>query len=100
MRAQRYMAATGAVVEDLATVSVKNHANGALNPDAQFRRPTPLDEVLGSRPVADPLTLLQCCGSGDGAAAPTTRVAAQAYAEARIVPADLATRSARPAWPR
>jgi acetyl-CoA acetyltransferase len=69
MRAQRYMAATGAVVEDLAAVSVKNHANGALNPDAQFRRPTPLDEVLGSRPVADPLTLLQCCGSGDGAAA-------------------------------
>lgn len=57
------------VVEDLAAVSVKNHANGALNPDTQFRRPTPLDEMLGSRPVADPLTLLQCCGSGDGAAA-------------------------------
>lgn len=69
MRAQRYMAATGARIEDLAAVSVKNHANGALNPDAQFRRPTPLDEVLGSRPVADPLTLLQCCGTGDGAAA-------------------------------
>ena len=127
MRAQRYMAATGAVIEDLAAVSVKNHANGALNPDAQFRRPTPLEEVLGSRPVADPLTLLQCCGSGDGAAAVvvsarppdpalwprtvrvaasvvssgrtgrhdlsreplTTRVAAQAYAEAGIGPADL-----------
>jgi acetyl-CoA acetyltransferase len=44
------------VIEDLAAVSVKNHANGALNPDARFRRPTPLDEVLGSRPVADPLT--------------------------------------------
>jgi acetyl-CoA acetyltransferase len=69
MRAQRYMKQTGAVVEDLAAVSVKNHANGALNPDAQFRRPTPLDEVLGSRLIADPLTLLQCCGSGDGAAA-------------------------------
>ncbi|WP_433678196.1 thiolase family protein [Nocardia sp. CA-119907] len=26
-------------------------------------------EVLASRPVADPLTLLQCCGSSDGAAA-------------------------------
>ena len=69
MRAQRYLRATGATVEDLAAVSVKNHANGALNPNAQFRKPTPLDQVLKSRPIADPLTLLQCCGSGDGAAA-------------------------------
>jgi acetyl-CoA acetyltransferase len=69
MRAQRYMHETGAGIEDLARVSVKNHANGALNPHAQFRSPTPLDEVLSSRQIADPLTLLQCCGSGDGAAA-------------------------------
>jgi benzoylsuccinyl-CoA thiolase BbsB subunit len=69
MRAQRYMRETGATIEDLAGVSVKNHANGALNPNAQFRTPTPLGEVLGSRPIADPLSLLQCCGSGDGAAA-------------------------------
>lgn len=69
MRAQRYMHETGAGIEDLAGVSVKNHANGALNPHAQFRAPTPLHDVLGSRPIADPLTLLQCCGSGDGAAA-------------------------------
>lgn len=69
MRAQRYMAATGATVADLAEVAVKNHANGALNPNAQYRKPTTLNEVLESRPIADPLTLLQCCGSGDGAAA-------------------------------
>jgi benzoylsuccinyl-CoA thiolase BbsB subunit len=69
MRAQRYMRETGATIEDLAAVSVKNHANGAFNPKAQFRSPTPLDEVLASRQIADPLSLLQCCGSGDGAAA-------------------------------
>lgn len=69
MRAQRYLRATGATVNDLAQVSVKNHANGALNPSAQFRTPTPLEQVLQSRMIADPLTLLQCCGSGDGAAA-------------------------------
>ncbi len=69
MRAQRYMHETGAGIEDLAGVSVKNHANGALNPHAQFRAPTPLVDVLASRTIADPLTLLQCCGSGDGAAA-------------------------------
>lgn len=94
------MAATGAVVEDLATVSVKNHANGALNPDAQFRRPTPLDEVLGSRPVADPLTLLQCCGSGDGAAALTTRVAAQALRLGRDRPRGSGHPLGATAWPR
>ncbi|MGH3121573.1 MAG: thiolase family protein, partial [Streptosporangiaceae bacterium] len=82
MRAQRYLRETGATIEDLAGVSVKNHANGALNPNAQFRSPTPLDMVLGSRPVADPLSLLQCCGSGDGAAA----VLVSSHAPPRVSP--------------
>jgi len=69
MRAQAYLAATGATVEDLAAVAVKNRGNGARNPYAQFRKLATIDEVLASRPVADPLTLLQCCGTGDGAAA-------------------------------
>jgi acetyl-CoA acetyltransferase len=69
MRAQAYLAATGATVEDLAAVAVKNRGNGARNPHAQFRKLATIDEVLASRPVADPLTLLQCCGTGDGAAA-------------------------------
>lgn len=69
MRAQRYLAATGSTVEDLAAVAVKNRSNGSRNPRAQFRTPTTIDEVLTSRPIADPLTLLQCCGGGDGAAA-------------------------------
>lgn len=69
MRAQAYLAATGATAHDLAAVAVKNRGNGSLNPRAQFRRPATIDEVLASRPIADPLTLLQCCGTGDGAAA-------------------------------
>jgi acetyl-CoA acetyltransferase len=69
MRAQRYLAATGATVDDLAAVAVKNRGNGAANPRAQFRKAPTAEEVLASRPVADPLTLLQCSGSGDGAAA-------------------------------
>ena len=36
---------------------------------AQFRTPTTVEEVLASRLVADPLTLLQCCARADGAAA-------------------------------
>lgn len=69
MRAQAYLAATGATTQDLAAVAVKNRGNGSLNPRAQFREPVTIDEVLASRPIADPLTLLQCCGTGDGAAA-------------------------------
>ena len=69
MRAQAYLAAVGATAQDLAAVAVKNRGNGSLNPRAQFRKPATIDEVLASRPIADPLTLLQCCGTGDGAAA-------------------------------
>ncbi|MEV6059978.1 thiolase family protein [Nocardia asteroides] len=69
MRAQAYLAETGATAADLAAVAVKNRGNGSKNPRARFRAETTVEEVLASRPVADPLTLLQCCGSSDGAAA-------------------------------
>lgn len=69
MRATRYMHDYGLTREQLARVSVKNRANGALNPIAQMQKPVTEAEVLGSRPIADPFTLLQCCPTGDGAAA-------------------------------
>lgn len=69
MRAQRYMNDFGATVEDLASVAVKARRHGSLNPDAQICTETTVEEVLGSRRIADPLTLLQCCPTGDGAAA-------------------------------
>ena len=69
MRARRYLHEFGATPAQLAAVSVKNHANGALNPIARYQKPVSLAEVLGSRMIADPLTLLQCCAGGDGAGA-------------------------------
>lgn len=69
MRAQRYMHDFGLTARQLAQIPVKNRANGALNPDAQMRTPVTVDQVLAARPVADPFTLLQCCPTGDGAAA-------------------------------
>jgi benzoylsuccinyl-CoA thiolase BbsB subunit len=69
MRAQRYMHDFGLTREQLALVSVKNRRHGSLNPDAQMREPVSLDEVLSSRMIAEPFTLLQCCPTGDGAAA-------------------------------
>jgi acetyl-CoA acetyltransferase len=69
MRATRHMAVHGTTPEQLAKVSVKSHANGALNPYARFRREVSVEEVLGSRMIATPLTLLQCSSGGDGAGA-------------------------------
>lgn len=69
MRAQRYLHERDATIEDLAQVSVKARRHGALNPYAQFQKEVSVAEVLESRPIADPLTLLQCCPTGDGAAA-------------------------------
>jgi benzoylsuccinyl-CoA thiolase BbsB subunit len=69
MRATRYMHDFGLTKEQLALVPVKNRRNGAANPDAQMREPVTVEQVLGSRPIADPFTLLQCCPTGDGAAA-------------------------------
>jgi len=68
-RTRRYMAASGATPEDFALVTVKSRHAGALNPLAQFRTETTVDEVLGSRMVSDPLTLPMCSPIADGAAA-------------------------------
>lgn len=69
MRARRFLHERGATVSDLAAVSVKNRRHGSNNPYAQFTSEVTEEQVLAARPVADPLTLLQCCPTGDGAAA-------------------------------
>ncbi len=81
--------------EGLGLVSVKNHEHGALNPCARYPRQVTLDEVLGSRPVAGPLTVLMCSMLSDGAAClllsasappagqPAVRVAASALVSGR-----------------
>jgi len=69
MRAQRHMFDYGTTIEQLAQVAVKNRRNGSLNSYAQFQTPCTMEEVLHSKPVADPLTLNHCCPTGDGASA-------------------------------
>ena len=95
MRAQRYLHDHGHTVRDLAAVAVKSRRHGALTPYAQFRTLTSLEEVLASRPIADPLTLLQCCPTGDGAAAvvigPADGVPAGSRAPVRVMASHLAS---------
>lgn len=69
MRARRYLYERNVGPEVLASVSVKSRRHASLNPYAQYRDETTVEQVLKSRPIADPLTLLQCCPTGDGAAA-------------------------------
>lgn len=55
--------------EALAHVAVKNHANGVLNPNAQFRKEITVEKALASPLIADPLRLYDYCPITDGAAA-------------------------------
>jgi acetyl-CoA acetyltransferase len=69
LMADRYLSQYRVPREALAEVAVKNHANGALNPNAQFQKEVTREKVLAAPPVADPLGLLDCCPVSDGAAA-------------------------------
>ncbi|HDP23941.1 MAG TPA: acetyl-CoA acetyltransferase [Deltaproteobacteria bacterium] len=72
MLASGYSAAYGIDMKDLkqamAHVSVKSHANGALNPKAHLQKPVTLEQVLGAPTIAYPLGLFDCCGVSDGSA--------------------------------
>jgi acetyl-CoA C-acetyltransferase len=70
LAAQRYVHEFGVTPEQLAAVAVKNKRNGLDNPRAQLRNQAPsVEDVLGSRMIAEPLTFLQCCPTSDGAGA-------------------------------
>ena len=59
----------GWTAADFAKPAVKNSYNGSLNPLAQHRRRLTIEEVVQSRVIVDPLTLLMCSSISDGAAA-------------------------------
>jgi len=59
----------GITREHMALVSVKNHYHGSLNPYAQYKEEVTIEQVLQSKPVVGPLTVLMCSPLGNGAAA-------------------------------
>jgi len=69
MKARKHMEDYGTTIEQIAMVSVKNHKNGELNPNAMYQKAMSLEEVLNSRVVCDPLTLYMFCAPNDGASA-------------------------------
>jgi acetyl-CoA C-acetyltransferase len=69
MVAQRHMHEFGTTREQMAMVSQKNHRFSTTNPYAHFQKEFTIEKIMGSPVVAPPLTLLDCSGITDGAAA-------------------------------
>ncbi|TMA39281.1 MAG: lipid-transfer protein [Deltaproteobacteria bacterium] len=66
---RQHMEKYGTTKEQFAKVSVKNHRHSVNNPRSQYQEACSLEEVLAARMVYDPLTILQCCPTSDGAGA-------------------------------
>lgn len=69
MTARRHMHEYGTTLEQLAEVAVAARDNAALNPEAMYREPMTVDDVLDGPVIADPFTKLQCCIRSDGGGA-------------------------------
>jgi acetyl-CoA C-acetyltransferase len=67
MDMMRYMHDFGATREEVASVAVKNRHHATLNPLAQYRQPTTLEEVLAQPPIVHPLGLYEVPPRSDGA---------------------------------
>ena len=69
MAVRAHMDRYGTTAAQLAAIAAKNHVHGSHNPDAQYRFPMTVEEVLADRVVSPPLTRAMCAPVGDGAAA-------------------------------
>lgn len=69
LAAQRHMHQYGTTRKQLAEVAVAARKWAQLNPEAVMRGPLGIDDVVNARPVADPLTVRDCCMVSDGAGA-------------------------------
>lgn len=69
MLGRRFVEQRGGTLEDFAYPSVKNHRNATMNPYAMFQNAITTEDVLNARMISDPVTVLHCCPTSDGAAA-------------------------------
>ena len=69
MAARRHMHEFGTTSEQLAEIAVGVREFAGLNPDAMYRDPITVQDVVNSRLIADPLHKLDCCVISDGGCA-------------------------------
>lgn len=67
--ARRYMHEYGTSAEELAAVAVTHRRHAARHPGAHMTQPLTLEEAAGSRVIASPLRLYDCCPISDGGGA-------------------------------
>ena len=67
--ATRYMHEYGTTREQMASVSVSARKHASLHPNAHMRKPITIEDVLKSKPISDPLTVLDCCLISDAGGA-------------------------------
>ncbi|WP_163849177.1 thiolase family protein [Pseudooceanicola aestuarii] len=84
LAAARYLHETDASARDLAALAVQMRRHAAQTPGAHLTAPISVADVLASRPVAEPLKLLDCCPISDGGAAVVVSAAPGAGAGLRI----------------
>ncbi len=77
-----HMAQFGTHEADFAHVAARNRSNAAFNPIAQKPMDISIEDVLQSRPVAEPYKLLDCSLLSDGAAC--LLLASEAWARAHV----------------
>ena len=94
---QRYKYETGTTDEQLSAVCVSNRKWAELNPNAFFRKPLTIEEVMASKMLSTPLRAKHSNMLFDGGARVHRHVRASAPANSRRGPP---TCSARAAWSR
>lgn len=67
--AEKYGVDPDVLRRTVARIASKNHANGAHNPRAQFRREMDVDAICAMPSVAGRLSVMDCAGVADGSAA-------------------------------
>jgi acetyl-CoA C-acetyltransferase len=67
--ARRYGVSEAEVKEAMTHIAWKNHSNGALNPRAQFRKEMSKEAIASAPALAGRLSVFDCSGVADGAAA-------------------------------
>ncbi len=88
---RRHMYDYGTTERQLALVAEKNHAHSVHNPRAMYTRLVPVDEVLASREVVDPIRLLMLCTPNEGGAAAVLTGGEPARGQVRIIGQGLRT---------
>jgi len=69
MIARRHMEEFGTTEEHLAQIAVTTREHALLHPNAHMKKPITVEDVMNSKPIADPLKMLDCCLLSDAGGA-------------------------------